>query len=64
MGVRGGPNGCYFSGMRNLGLERKGLKRERRQGVEAVCAALANLFHKILVYVNRKRTRNSACNSD
>jgi len=48
MGVRGGPNGCYFSGMRNLGLERKGLKRERRQGVEAVCAALANLFHKIL----------------
>ena len=48
MGVRGGPNGCYFSGMRKLGLERKGLKRERWQAVDAVCAALSNLFHKIL----------------
>ena len=48
MGVRVGPNGCHFSGMRKLGLERKGLKREHWQGVEAVCAALSNLFHKIL----------------
>ena len=48
MGVRVGPNGCHFSGMRKLGLEWKGLKREHWQGVEAVCAALSNLFHKIL----------------
>ena len=48
MRVRGGPNGCYFSGMRKLGLERKGLKKELWQGVEVVCVALSNLFHKIL----------------
>ena len=48
MGVRGGPNGCYFSGMRKLGFERKGLKKELWQGVEVVCVALSNLFHKIL----------------